>query len=475
MRAAGRSRQRRRELLLARVRAEDQRAGAVLLMTLVVLLLCCGCATGMMADPADAAEFAMAQQALSIMGRGVSLAVCAQMLGISAETGDGAYQAFRRWLLRYSGGTAPRRVTDAELVRWATRVQQQNPRIGYSDGAQQGQPTFTVCAAQTAKGGHRVRVLGPNVPVSLHDTILAAGYNVTYERCREALAALDPGGALRAARVANTLQRRNFWSPWPNFTWHGDANAKLIRYGVTIFGMVDGFSRKVMYLFASNSGLGELHRQLYNLSLRIRAVELFGVPDFLRLDAGSENFAMVYEQVANMGDWIIGRSVSNIPQCIWKGHAVARQPAVPIERWWLEVRLRVTQPYLLMGEQLERAHLLNIFSPIDRTCFQLAVLNRINDELYELAQAHNCRNIRHLGRPDVLFGDFGDRAEQYELLVEDMRQFHQWSADPLTPAQAVRRQQLAAQAVPDWATSCTWVPYYLALRDATRFLLAGGH
>ncbi|KAH0561270.1 hypothetical protein KQX54_015789 [Cotesia glomerata] len=69
---------------------------------------------------------------------------------------------------------------------------------------------------------------------------------VRKETVYKILKILDPEGI--ANRYGNKLRRRRYISPGPNFMWHLDGYDKLKQFGFAIYGCIDGFSRKVMWL-----------------------------------------------------------------------------------------------------------------------------------------------------------------------------------------------------------------------------------
>ncbi|KAJ7883186.1 hypothetical protein B0H14DRAFT_2303691, partial [Mycena olivaceomarginata] len=60
------------------------------------------------------------------------------------------------------------------------------------------------------------------------------------ERVRQSLLRID--GLGRVLRK-HTLERREYESPRPNSTWHMDGHHKLIKWGIVIHGVVDGYDR----------------------------------------------------------------------------------------------------------------------------------------------------------------------------------------------------------------------------------------
>lgn len=58
---------------------------------------------------------------------------------------------------------------------------------------------------------------------------------------------------LHRVQKKRRLRRRVYSVPGPNAVWHIDGYDKLSRYGITIHGCVDGFSRQIIWLNAGVS------------------------------------------------------------------------------------------------------------------------------------------------------------------------------------------------------------------------------
>ena len=83
----------------------------------------------------------------------------------------------------------------------------------------------------------------------------------------------------------------------------------LICWGIVIHGFIDGYSRLITALQASNNNRGQTV-----LSLFLLAAQLFGVPSRIRGDHGVENILLAAWMEANRGErrgsYIWGRWVS---------------------------------------------------------------------------------------------------------------------------------------------------------------------
>ena len=76
-------------------------------------------------------------------------------------------------------------------------------------------------------------------------TLKMGGIQVPREVVHLVLKELDPGGV--SERRSNTLRRRVYHTPGPNYSWHIDGYDKLKPYGFPVHGCIDGYSRKVLW------------------------------------------------------------------------------------------------------------------------------------------------------------------------------------------------------------------------------------
>ena len=90
-------------------------------------------------------------------------------------------------------------------------------------------------------------------------------------------------------RRSRQLKRRRYKSGGPNDIWHADCYDKLKPYGLPIYGAVDEFSRKILWLKVC-----KLNNNPINLAcFFVEAVkESRFCPDLLRTDAGTKNGIM---------------------------------------------------------------------------------------------------------------------------------------------------------------------------------------
>lgn len=94
---------------------------------------------------------------------------------------------------------------------------------------------------------------------------------------------IDPSGV--DGRCQYRLKRRNYSVPGPNFIWHADGHDKLKRYGFSIYGIIDGFSKKILLLEVSSTNkdprvIGFFYYKLIE--------KLKYLPEIIRTDRGTE-------------------------------------------------------------------------------------------------------------------------------------------------------------------------------------------
>ncbi|XP_073722450.1 uncharacterized protein [Misgurnus anguillicaudatus] len=89
---------------------------------------------------------------------------------------------------------------------------------------------------------------------------------------RASMLRIDPEGAAYRA-MSHRLQRRVYRVAGPNSLWHIDGNHKLIRWRIVIHGGIDGFSRLVVFLKASNN-----NRSVTVMEHFVNATVEYGIP-----------------------------------------------------------------------------------------------------------------------------------------------------------------------------------------------------
>ena len=120
-----------------------------------------------------------------------------------------------------------------------------------------------------------------------------SGYRISYQRIRQSLLRIDP-----IHRVFDRIRiRRCVYSvPGPNALWHHvgqhgkpsfvyynitivQYDLGLIPWGIVIHGFIDGYSRLITALQASDNNMGKTVLDLF-----LRAAAIYGVPSRLRGD-----------------------------------------------------------------------------------------------------------------------------------------------------------------------------------------------
>ena len=100
---------------------------------------------------------------------------------------------------------------------------------------------------------------------------------------------------------ADTLLRRQHWlrrqkykSCGPNWDWHVDGHDKPSPWGLCISGVIDGFSRKIMFL-----EVGPTNHDPWIISTNYLNTikEIGGCPQIIQTDCGTENLILAAQQV----------------------------------------------------------------------------------------------------------------------------------------------------------------------------------
>ena len=111
-----------------------------------------------------------------------------------------------------------------------------------------------------------------------------SGFLVRREDVRFALQELDPENVNKRRR--HRLQRRKYRNPGPNYVWHIDGHDKLKPYGLGIYGCIDGYSRRIIWLeVASTNNVPELIAKYYLDALK----QILGKSKYVKADNGTEH------------------------------------------------------------------------------------------------------------------------------------------------------------------------------------------
>ena len=202
---------------------------------------------------------------------------------------------------------------------------------------------------------------------------------------------LDPEEVQERSR--RRLKRRIYWNPGPNFSWHCDGYDKLKPYGFPIHGCVDGWSRKVLWLYVTKSNNLPSNIGTYYLE----AVEQFnGCPADFITDLGTENGLAA----------AIHSFFRNDPS----SHKYVSSPRNQgIEGWWSFLRKDHANWWINFFKDLAEEGTVDITIPLHVEClwFSFADLLQKNlNEVKELWNSHYIRKSRYdtlQGRPDSLY------------------------------------------------------------------------
>ena len=276
----------------------------------------------------------------------------------------------------------------------------------------------------------------------IYDCFAAMGVRVQRSVVRRAMRHRDADGVARRKRHA--VVRRVYFAPYANYVWHTDTNMKLVRYGIWIYGTVDGYSRFLLHLVATD-----------NISMRVggllhgRSVLQYSVfPETLRVDAGTENNLQIRMQLAMGGGIHVGSSVHN----------------QPIERFWRTCRSHVTERYRVLFLEMENSGELNIADACDLDALRSVYLETIQDECDVFRFTHNRGNKEGRGKPTILFNG-GVPAKDTPFTVGDFRHGYGTRLQ-FSPGTLAERDELVRRMAPQ-----TLFDKYLVTRDANKLLL----
>ncbi|XP_034457480.1 uncharacterized protein LOC117771348 [Hippoglossus hippoglossus] len=267
----------------------------------------------------------------------------------------------------------------------------------------------------------------------LVSAIKADSPNLGQKMVKERLKAL--GHRVQMSRVCESVHRvQNPGSrdrpttlgcePAPLSLVHVNTSHKLNRYGIILFGGIDGFSRKILYLQAANN-----NKPSTALTLFLEAVARHGLPSRVRGEKSVENtdIARLMYKVAGHGR---GSFTSG-----------SREQNERIDGVWRDVWNGVSSIYYDLLHSLEEDDLLDPEDPTHLFCALFVFLSRIQKDL------------------DTFTEDWNDRLlHTEENLTDEQRQEPGESPNSVTAADDVKGAQFPDVEFTDMNETAEYVP-----------------
>jgi len=218
----------------------------------------------------------------------------------------------------------------------------------------------------------------------LHST----GKKVTRAKLRETLKEANPAAhELRTNNMPNNFERGAYFSPGTDKVWHIDVWLKLGMFGISVKGIIDGFSRNIIKVEAHTCNSGTVLAQFFMNVIQ----EKNRIPNHIRTDKGGEMRKIAMIMMILTGDTtanpvLVGLSTSN----------------QKIERWWRDCRRFCLQLYKGMFHHLETLQVPNYPGKyyLDRSnkshifVIHYLFLNRINMSLKNFTEMWNNHRLR---------------------------------------------------------------------------------
>ena len=224
--------------------------------------------------------------------------------------------------------------------------------------------------------------------VLMQGHLVKMGIRISREALRNSIHRVYHAGTVACCR--NTVRRRIYSVPHPNYIWHIDDHHKLIRWRFVIHGAIDGFSCTIIYLSCVDN-----NRALTVLNCFREGVSRYGLPDHVRSDHGGENVGVWRFMIANHNlDYA----------CVISGSSVHNER---IERLWRDVHRCVgsTYMYATLFCDMESSGILDPTNEVDLFCLHYIYTAQINRSIAQFKESWNSHHLSSEGNmsPNQLF------------------------------------------------------------------------
>jgi hypothetical protein len=226
---------------------------------------------------------------------------------------------------------------------------------------------------------------------SIWHSLQLSGIRVPRRVVELLLRELDPEGVEERRR--HKLKRRTYHNPGPNYAWHCDGHDKLKPFGFPIHGCIDGWSRKIIWLYVTRSNNLPSNIAKYYLEA---VASCNGCPIDLVTDLGTENGLMAG----------IHSFFRNDPD----SHRYVPSPRNQrIEGWWSFLRKQEISWWINLFNDLTTAGIVDLADPLEKECLWFCFAGLLQQHLNETREhwnTHYIRRSRHdtvSGRPSVLY------------------------------------------------------------------------